>query len=283
MLTLPLVAADLIDLRRRAIGSGVPLNAVDLIRRNEQPVAALGRTARFAMGGGMASSFGGGHAGLPPALGSATPSGKPMPVSEFAKNAQDGKKDGLSEARSKQEDEAVRRGLGEAKGDAKKLSLLQEAVERKQAYMYAADAFKQADRQRVQAGKLGVDLSVQTNNLRNQARMEVAAQQLAYGRNCLEIGGVWIDEDFDAKMPTVTVKAQSDAYFRLLEKHPKLREIFRLGNHLVWVTPSRTALVVDTTEGKEKLSDEELKQLDAYYQRVRAECERRNAAQKNVA
>ena len=34
------------------------------------------------------------------------------------------------------------------------------------------------------------------------------------GRNCLEFGGVWIDEGFDAKMPTLAVKAQSDAYFR---------------------------------------------------------------------
>jgi low affinity Fe/Cu permease len=33
----------------------------------------------------------------------------------------------------------------------------------------------------------------------------------------------------------------------------------------------------------EKLSDEELKQLDAYYQRIRAECERRNSSQKKTA
>jgi Ca-activated chloride channel family protein len=55
----------------------------------------------------------------------------------------------------------------------------------------------------------------------------------------------------------------SDAYFRILERHPKVREVFQLGNHLVWVTPSGTNLVIDTAEGKEKLTDEEIDQLFA--------------------
>ena len=62
-------------------------------------------------------------------------------------------------------------------------------------------------------------------------------------------------------MPTLTVKAQSDAYFRLLEKQPRLKEVFRLGNHLVWVTPNGTALLIDTSEGKEQLTDAEIDRL----------------------
>ena len=62
-------------------------------------------------------------------------------------------------------------------------------------------------------------------------------------------------------MKTVTVKAQSAAYFRLLEKQPKLREVFTLGNHIVWVTPSGTALVVDTTDGVATLEDTEIDRL----------------------
>ena len=38
---LPLVAADLVDLRRRAVRAGVALNPVDLVCRDEEPVAAL--------------------------------------------------------------------------------------------------------------------------------------------------------------------------------------------------------------------------------------------------
>jgi Ca-activated chloride channel family protein len=82
-----------------------------------------------------------------------------------------------------------------------------------------------------------------------------------YSRNCLEIGGVWIDEGFDPKMTTLTVKAMSDAYFRILEKQPKIKEVFQLGNHLVWVAPSGTALIIDCTDGKEQLSDEEIDKL----------------------
>ena len=73
--------------------------------------------------------------------------------------------------------------------------------------------------------------------------------------------GVWVDEGFDPKMPTLVVKAQSDAYFRLLRRRPQLKEVFRLGNHLVWVTPSGTALVVDTSAGQDRLADAEIDRL----------------------
>ena len=77
----------------------------------------------------------------------------------------------------------------------------------------------------------------------------------------MEIGGVWIDEKFDAKTPTLVVKAQSDAYFRILELQPQMKDVYRLGNHLVWMTPNGTALVVDTSEGKDKLDDAEIGKL----------------------
>jgi Ca-activated chloride channel family protein len=113
----------------------------------------------------------------------------------------------------------------------------------------------------VQAGKLGVDLSLQMNSLRNQSRLEYAARREVVGRHCTEIGGVWIDEGFTDKTPVVAVKAQSDAYFRILERHAEVKDVFRLGNHLVWLTPSGTALAVDTGDGKDKLSDEEIDRL----------------------
>ena len=107
----------------------------------------------------------------------------------------------------------------------------------------------------------GVDLAVESNNLRNQCKLQQSALKRVAGRNCMEIGGVWIDEDFDAKMPTLVVKAQSAAYFRILERNPKLKDVYQLGNHLVWVTPNGTALVIDTTDGKEKLTDAEIDKL----------------------
>ena len=81
-----------------------------------------------------------------------------------------------------------------------------------------------------------------------------------YGRNCMEMGGVWIDEGFKAKTTAVTVKANSDAYFRSSPR-TRVRKVFQLGNHLVWVAPSGTALVIDTTHGKEELTDAEIEAL----------------------
>ena len=101
------------------------------------------------------------------------------------------------------------------------------------------------------------------NNLRSQDRLTQTANQLVYGRNCLEVGGLWIDDGFTADLKTVIVKAQSDAYFKILEKNPKMKDVYRLGNHLVFVTPSKIALVIDQNDGKEALTDAEIDHLFA--------------------
>ena len=138
---------------------------------------------------------------------------------------------------------------------------MRDAKEKKETYDKARRELNSLRVASTQSGKLGVDLSVQNNAMRSQERLSLSAQRNVFGRNCLEVGGVWIDDQFDAKMPTITIKAMSDAYFKLLEKQPKLKEVFQLGNHLVWVAPNGTALVVDTTEGKESLTDEEIEKL----------------------
>ena len=65
---------------------------------------------------------------------------------------------------------------------------------------------------------------------------------------------MWIDDAYKADTKSVTVKAQSDAYFRILEKQPEMKDVFRLGNYVVWISPSGTALVIDQNDGKEKLT-----------------------------
>ena len=78
-----------------------------------------------------------------------------------------------------------------------------------------------------------------------------------------QASGAWIDDSFKAGIKTVTIKAQGEAYFKLLAKHPELKDVFRLGNRLVWVTPSGTALIVDSGSGQDKLSDAEIDALFA--------------------
>src|SRR5262249_46939578 len=141
------------------------------------------------------------------------------------------------------------------------LRALQDAKDRYSSWNMANAALKDGKKGEVQEGKLGVDLSCENSNLRNQCRLTKTAVQRIGGRNALDVGGVWIDEDFDAKMPTVTVKAMSKAYFRMLELQPTMRDVFRLSNHLVWVTPSGTALVVDLNSGQEEMADPDIQKL----------------------
>ena len=139
----------------------------------------------------------------------------------------------------------------------------QEARDKMKVYEKAREALASRRQDEVQGGKLGVDLSIDANNLRNQVRLTQTALRQVAGRNCMEIGGVWIDEGFNAKTPVMTVKAMSEAYFRILERHPELKEVFQLGNFLVWLTPSGTALVIDTNDGKETLADGDIDRLFA--------------------
>jgi Ca-activated chloride channel family protein len=211
--------------------------------RSERPNVAFG------LGGGNAT---------PPALAGAGV-GTAEKLADFARRVQ--RKPGdLAQKRGEVEDEEFRLGL--MAGDRQLGKDGQEALARaksvKQAYDDAQKALARRDKEGVQTGKLGVDLSVQTNNLRNQSRLEQTAQRRVAGRNCIEIGGVWIDEGFDPKMATLTVRALSEAYFQILQRHPEVKAVFRLGNHLVWVAPNGTALVIDTPDGKEKLDDKEI-------------------------
>jgi Ca-activated chloride channel family protein len=196
---------------------------------------------------------------VPPGLVTNAPVSSPEPVADFARRNQSkpGELEGKRGELAAKELSKASSGGGSA--DDKKV--LKDAFEKQAAYQLALNAFRNRDAGAVQTGKLGVDLSIQMQNLRSQSRLEQTALRQAYGRSCLEIGGVWIDEGFDAKMATFVVKAQSDAYFQLLQRHPKLKEVFLLGNHLVWVTPSGTALVLDTSQGKDKLTDGEIDKL----------------------
>jgi Ca-activated chloride channel homolog len=228
---------------------------------------ATGAGINGAFGGGFGGGgFGwgglnGGSQGVPAAgLMPKTPGGSVQNVTDYARsvNAAPGGQGGSRGGFEGKKYEAV---PAEKPGQAEAERVLSQAKDKKEAYDLAADALRKRETHGVQAGKLGVDLSVQMNNLRNQTRVEYTAQRNVAGRNVMEVGGVWIDEGFDAKTPAVTVKAQSDAYFRILERHGKVKEVFQLGNYLVWMTPSGTALVVDASEGKETLSDEEIDKL----------------------
>jgi Ca-activated chloride channel family protein len=215
--------------------------------------------------------FGGGGA-------KAKPGGPALKLEDFARQVkgQAGGKE-LGEARGNFEADRLAREAKDAKAAAeapaatsapaaKKAAddaakALNAALDQQRTLERARDEIRRRNLQGVQEGKLGVDVAEQVNQLRNQERTSRTANRLVQSRNLLELGGVWIDDAFDAKMPSVTIKAQSNAYFRMLERHPKMREVFQLGNWVVWVTPSGTALIIDRGAGEEEMSDEAIDRL----------------------
>jgi Ca-activated chloride channel family protein len=40
-----------------------------------------------------------------------------------------------------------------------------------------------------------------------------------------------------------------------------MKDVYRLGNHLMWMAPNGTAVVIDTSVGKEKLDDAGINKL----------------------
>ncbi len=202
----------------------------------------------------------GGPAGAPPAALQRGPKDTPVPVLDFLKKTQSKAGEAFQGRGGYAEREFAKVTSGDAKGDKTILSL-QEARDRWNAYNSANAAFRQGNKDAVQAGKLGVDLSCDNNNLRGQSRLSNTATRWLGTRNCVEFGGVWIDEAYEAKMTTVTVKAMSEAYFRILERQPTAKNVFRIANHLVWVTPSGTALVLDTHNGVQTMSDADIDRL----------------------
>jgi Ca-activated chloride channel family protein len=233
-----------------------------------------GQTSPLPFGVPGGGGFGGASGLVPPGLagpgGSGTATAEAAkPVAQYAreqaeKASEGGKKGDIAGGRGGEQDRAIDEALKRLPADQRNAAYadaLNRAKDGTKNYKEALSNLQAGRLRANQEGKLGVDLAETSNNLRGQQRLTISANQQVYGRNCVEVGGVWIDDRFDARTPTLVVKAQSDAYFALLEKHPKLKDVFRLGNHLVWVAPSGTALVIDVKEGKEKLTDAEVEAL----------------------
>src|SRR5262249_20393106 len=256
-------------------GIATPYTSYLIVPDAPVPVAAAGRGEaggmRFSLqrGGGIGGGGFGGMPGMPGAgpaprgLLPASGENAPQKVADFARQAQS-KPGELAEKRARLESETFDRAAAPgADGTRDKATVLalKDAKDRLQAYREANVLLRQRQQAAVQSGKLGVDLSVWNNSLRNVSCMTDTAVRCVNQRNCLELGGVWIDEGYDPKMPTCTVKALSEGYFRILERQPQMKEVFKLGNYLVWVTPNQTALVIDLNDGQEKLADAEIDKL----------------------
>lgn len=224
----------------------------------DAPLPVAGRPVAPTTLPNVSFDLGQGGGGVPAGL-QAPGKDQQIPVEKFIKKVQANLGDGLSN-RGKIAQEELQAWKDDGKTDAYS-NAYREAKAR---YFYNQEADKSLKLgylDRVQNGPLGVNLSVDCNSLRTQTQLTRTAVNCIQNRNSLDVGGVWIDETYQSKLNSVTVKAMSDAYFRILEKQPTMRQVFSQGNHLVWVTPSNTALIIDTSTGQETITDREIDAL----------------------
>jgi Ca-activated chloride channel family protein len=231
------------------------------------PRPPIGRPPHFPSPMPIPGPISGGGFGPPPGLAPAGPGGGTLRVEEFAKDQSKGEaalaaNRGLQYERDLKEAEKKLADEKDPVTRAKLAKDVQDYRDRKQVQDDANRAFK-GGRAGYQTGKLGVDLAQNSSCLREQSKLTLTANRQANGRQVLEVGGVWIDDAFKPEMKTLVVKSQSDAYFKILEKYAGMKDVYRLGNHVVWVAPSGTALVLDQANGQESLTDAEIDALFA--------------------
>jgi Ca-activated chloride channel family protein len=147
------------------------------------------------------------------------------------------------------------------KGDAKDQKEAKIALDTQKTLQSAERAFNARNLYHVQQGRVGVDFAIMNYNLRSQNQLSRTASRNVQNRNVVEIGGLWIDDGFNPKLETVTVKAQSEAYFKILERHPQVKDVYQLGNYVIWVTPSGKALIIDRGAGLEEMPNADIDRL----------------------
>ena len=241
-------------------GIATPYTSYLVVPDGPMPVAAPGRFRANGIAPPGGGGFGGG--GFGPSGGVSGPTPNTSVVAQQA--AGKGDKDGVTSARGELQKQQVEDSLKALKPEESK-SVVAESLKKAQRdqdnFDNAKKNYEGGKLSSNQTGTLGVDLSLASTNLRNQNQLSQTANRAAYGRNCVEVGGVWIDDKFDKKMPIVAIKAQGTAYFRILEKQAQMKDVYRLGNHVLWVTPNGNALVIDPKEGKDALTDDEIDKL----------------------
>jgi len=251
-------------------GIATPYTSYLVVPDGPVPVVRLNVGGNYAGGPGMP-----GPGFAPPALqpggfggGGGRPGAKPLPVDAFVKelarkgDAKAG--EGFSGNRGSVQEKLLKGELDKLKPEQRKQAyaqMLERAAAEQKSQADAGKNYRDRNLQANQVGRLGVDLAQASNELRQQTRLTQSANKVLYRRNCVEIGGVWVDDQFKADTKTLAVKAQSDAYFAILKAHPKMKDVFQTGNHLVWIAPSGVALVIDANDGKEKLTDAEIAAL----------------------
>ncbi len=119
----------------------------------------------------------------------------------------------------------------------------------------AFEAAKTASAQRSATSMAAID---SLSGLRNDARVRRLGNMTLVLRD-----SVWTDVRFKKDAPVLRVKAFSDAYFKLIDTIPELREAFSFSE---WLIISGQAMAIELTpDGKEQLSDRDMTLLREHW------------------
>jgi Ca-activated chloride channel family protein len=118
----------------------------------------------------------------------------------------------------------------------------------------AERAFEAAKTSSAQRSATNMAAADSSSGLRDDARMRRVGNV-----TLLLKGDVWTDANYRKNAPVLRVKPFSEAYFRLIETLPELRETFSFSERLI--VSGRSMAIELTPQGKEQLTDADLRQL----------------------
>jgi len=118
----------------------------------------------------------------------------------------------------------------------------------------AEQRFEAAKTASAQRAAITMDAADAASGLRDEARVRRLGNRTLVLRD-----KVWTDASFRKEAPVLRVKAFSDAYFRLVDAMPELREAFAFSERLI--IAGRSMAIELTPDGKDQLSDRDLAML----------------------
>jgi Ca-activated chloride channel homolog len=124
---------------------------------------------------------------------------------------------------------------------------------------------KEADLEKAVAGKTAVDIAKGIMSLRqadgDKRTQSAKMVQNRGGRQFINFRGVWVDERFGGTETVTKIKWGSEAYFSLVRAKPELKDVLSLGEQVVLVTAKGKAVAIDSEDGVDKLTADEIKAL----------------------
>lgn len=107
------------------------------------------------------------------------------------------------------------------------------------------------------SGRQAVDFAERLDKLKRASDAATAARTVD-GVRYMNVDGVWVDERVKEGAQIVAVQYLGAAYFKMLELHPELKNLFALGEHVLFLTPSGQAVLI-AAEGKDEIPEAELR------------------------